>query len=343
MAKRGLLLINLGSPQEPKTAAVRRYLTEFLTDKYVVDIPFVLRQVLVRAVIAPTRAGKSAAAYQKIWSEKGSPLVHHTRVFSEKVAQELKDFDIRWAMRYGEPSISARLKDWNIEELLIVPLYPQYAESSTRTAVEKAVVEAGRAGFSGTIRVLEDFYEAPEFIASEVRQIQSSLSRFSPDHILLSFHGLPEHHMTKMHTGSCEQERCTENVGHNNRFCYRAQCYATARAIKKQLSLNSDTGYSVSFQSRLGRRPWIKPYTDFVVNELARSGVKRILVVCPSFVADCLETLEEVQMRLQEQFISQGGQELRLVPSLNAEAHWIGNFARMIERTTTNLPPYLKA
>lgn len=329
MPAKGLLLINLGSPSTPNKNDVDRYLREFLCDAYVIDLPAGVRHALVHAVIAPLRAGKSAHAYRKIWTEEGSPLTFNTRRFAEGVREELRgEFEVRWAMRYGEPSLAQALKDWTPQELYIVPLYPQYAESSTRTALERALKHAR----AGQIHALKDFFVEQEFIEAQAKQISDEIQAFKPDEVLLSFHGLPEHHVSKLHPKHCFQNSaCCEAISEKNRYCYRAQAMATARALREKLNFPSEKVH-VSFQSRLGRRPWIKPYTDFFVSELAARGCKRLLVSCPSFVADCLETLEEVQLRLRDQFLAEGGEDLKLVPALNAEPHWIRNFSKMIRR-----------
>jgi ferrochelatase len=334
MSKKGLLLLNLGSPDAPKTKEVRRYLTQFLTDKYVIDIPFVLRQLLVRLIIAPFRAPKSAEAYEKIWTENGSPLVHFTRTFAQKVAQAMSpEWSVRWAMRYGNPSISDTMANWDIDELYIVPLYPQYAESSSRTAIDDALAQAKRHGLLAKTKILMDFYAEPEFITSEAQIISRYVKQHRPDHVLLSFHGLPEHHLSKMYPTHCgTASDCCAQVRKENRYCYRAQCFRTAAAIGQELGLGVNQ-ISLGFQSRLGRRPWIKPYTDELLTPLIKSGVKRLLVSCPSFVSDCLETLEEIQMRLKEQFIEEGGEDLVLVPALNNDDTWVNNFVRMLSRT----------
>ncbi len=328
MSKRRLLLLNLGSPDAPTPEAVKRYLKQFLSDPFVIDIPQPLRYVLVNGLIIPKRKFSSAEAYEKVWTENGSPLVDITRSFAVSVSEELgSTWDVRWAMRYGSPSISSVLGDWNDQELYVVPLYPQYAESSTRTALEEV-----RRWAKGSFFYLQDFFSEPEFIQSEVRQIQNSLSAYRPDHLLLSFHGLPEHHLQKLYPKHCTlSPNCSDQVTPENRLCYRAQSFATARAITSGLDYPS-ANVRIGFQSRLGRRPWIKPYTDVVVEELAKNGARKLLVACPSFVADCLETLEEIQMRLSEQFISAGGEELRMVPAPNNEIHWVKNFAAMIQR-----------
>ncbi|NJL25285.1 MAG: hypothetical protein HC902_08970 [Calothrix sp. SM1_5_4] len=227
-SKRALLLINLGSPEAPRPREVRSYLNEFLTDPYVIDLPYVPRQILVRAIISPFRAKASAHAYDKIWTKDGSPLVHFTRSFSGKVAETLgAGWDVRWAMRYGSPSVAERMRDWDYDELYIVPLYPQYAESSSRTASEEALRHS-RSG--AKVLVLRDFFAEPEFIRAQVERINGSLLEFQADHLLLSFHGLPEHHLHKLYPAHClRSASCCDSVTSANRFCYRAQCFATAR------------------------------------------------------------------------------------------------------------------
>ena len=328
--RRGLLLINLGSPKSAATGDVRRYLNQFLTDPHVIDLAAPWRQLLVRGIIAPLRAPKSARAYAKVWTPGGSPLVAFTRAFAEKLGARLAgEFDVRWAMRYGEPSIAARARDWDVRSVAVVPLYPQYAESSTRTALEEARRHLG----ARDVRTLEDFFDAGEFLSAEARAIQAHLDAEKPDHLLLSFHGLPEHHMTKLHPEHCFRTAdCCERIDATNRFCYRAQCVATAKGLVARLRYPAER-VTYGFQSRLGRRPWIKPYTDVVVDELVARGVRRLSVACPSFVADCLETLEEVELRLREQFRARGGEELKLIPALNAQDHWVEAFAGLVRRS----------
>lgn len=327
--KRGLLLLNLGSPEDPSKAAVARYLKEFLTDPYVIDWPAPFRHALVHGLIVPARAASSSEAYKKIWTEFGSPLIHTTKIFAEKVAHEMRDeAEVRWAVRYGEPGIEKVLDDWDVERLFVVPLYPQFAESSTQTAIDHVLKHSKHLP---QVEFLKDFFNEPEFIEAQARRIQNARDEFAADHVLFSFHGLPQHHLTKIHADVCfKSANCCDEVARGNRFCYRAQAFATARALQSRLGLTSEE-CSVSFQSRLGRRPWIKPYTDFWIEELADRGVRRVLVACPSFVADCLETLEEIDLRLKEQFAKRGG-ELRLIPALNAEDHWVKSFAALIRR-----------
>lgn len=333
MPSKGLLLLNLGSPAAPEKAAVARYLNEFLMDPYVVDIPWALRWPLVHGLITPFRAEKSAAAYRQVWTPNGSPLVEFTRQFAEGVRHALTPkFDVRWGMRYGKPSLAEAFRDWNVDEIFAVPLYPQYAESSTRSAFDHIRVSAARAGSKARLHLLEDFHAEDEFITIQARRIAEQAAHFKPDQVLLSFHGLPEHHVTKLHPQHCLQSgACCDSVTVLNRSCYRAQAHATARALRERIPLAPDK-ITIAFQSRLGRRPWIKPYTDIVIADMARLGVKRVLVSCPSFVADCLETLEEIQLRLREQFLAAGGEALEMVPALNGGADWVQAFSRMVEK-----------
>jgi protoporphyrin/coproporphyrin ferrochelatase len=335
MSVKGLLLINLGSPEAPTPQALRPYLNAFLMDKYVIDIPRVLRVPLVYGLITPFRAPKSAAAFAKIWTPEGSPLKVFTKRFAEGVKKELEPlWSVRWAMRHGVPSLRDAVADWNVDDIYIVPLYPQYAESSTRSALEAAVNEIRQAHRSKRIFVREGFHAEKEFVQAQAAQISETAAVFKPDWIMLSFHGLPEHHMTKLHPGYCLQSStCCDTLTSRNQHCYRAQAFATGRDLRPLINFAPEK-ISVSFQSRLGRRPWIKPYTDFVVTELAQRGVKRLLVSCPSFVADCLETLEEIQIRLREQFLREGGDDLCLVPALNDKTIWKTEFSRMISRPT---------
>ncbi len=331
--KPGLLLLQLGSPAAPTPGAIYKFLTEFLTDPQVIDIPAIPRHLLVRGVIAPLRSRRVAEAYKSIWTEKGSPLMLYTQDFSEKVKTALeRRFDVRWAVRYGNPSVKSVLDDWNINELYVVPLYPQYALSSSQTAMDQVKDLVAKSGKSIKMFFLRDFFVEPEFIHSQTAQILEAAREFKPDHYLLSFHGLPEHHVTKLHPDKCfVQAGCCEKVTSSNRWCYRAQSMATARALKEALGLTGGQ-MSVGFQSRLGNRPWIKPYTDELLPKLVEDGVRRLLVSCPSFVSDCLETLEEVQIRLKEQFLELGGTDLKLVPALNAEDHWVDDFSQMLTR-----------
>lgn len=331
------LLINLGSPASTATRDVRRYLNEFLMDKHVIDIAWPLRFFLAYGWIAPFRAPKSAGAYRKIWRDEGSPLIHFTREFAQKLANTLaqnqSDIQVRWAMRYGPHSVAKAMAEIRVDgtqDILIVPMYPQYAKSSVLTAIEE--VKKHLKGFAGRVEYAGQFYDHPAFIESFAANIQNEWKAFRPDHLLLSYHGLPERHIKELDQSGQHclgSANCCDAVGEVNRRCYRAQCFATSRALTRALSLPSSQ-VSVSFQSRLGREPWIQPFTDKIIHDLVAQGKRRLLVSCPSFVADCLETLEEVGIRLREDFLRAGGEDLRLVPSLNDSDLWVKNFPRLL-------------
>lgn len=333
---KNLLLINLGSPDSPETKDVARYLRQFLTDPYVINVPAVFRYPLVYGIIVPFRAHKSAEAYRTIWRPQGSPLVQLTKQFTEAVAREiLPGWNVHWAMRYGKPSIESVLEDMPDGPLYVVPLYPQYALSSTETALEEVRNYLQKSKRFPGAKFLIDFFNEPEFLSAQAEKIQEEISAFAPDHVLLSFHGLPENHLTKLHAGTAPIPDVCESVRDDNRLCYRAQCVATVQHLKARLKFDNQK-IDFSFQSRLGRLPWIKPYTDVVIEELAERGARRILVSCPSFVADCLETLEEIQIRLREQFLEAGGQDLKLCPAVNATPAWVSGFCNMVTRTSLN-------
>jgi ferrochelatase len=322
--------MTLGSPRAPEAKAVGEFLREFLMDPYVIDRPSWQRWLLVNALIVPARARRVANLYHKIWAPSGSPLLAITESFARKVGGRLgAGYDVRWCSRYGAPALADALRGCPAEEVFIVPLYPQYAESSTRTAIEHVL--RGLPDGVRQVHALKDFFAASEFIESQARQIESACADFRPDRLILSYHGLPKHHLTKIHQGCFSTAECCARVGESNRYCYRAQTFATSEALVRRLSLARERIH-IAYQSRLGRRPWIEPFTDELVTRLAREGARRVLVSCPSFVADCLETLEEVSFRLRDQFRAAGGEELRLVPAVNDEDHWIENFCAMVGR-----------
>ncbi|HEY5951460.1 MAG TPA: ferrochelatase [Kofleriaceae bacterium] len=333
----GLLLINLGTPDAPTTPAVRRYLREFLSDPRVIDINPVGRALLLNLIILPTRPAKSAAAYRAIWdSERGSPLLAFSRDLAAGVAAKLGDrWRVELAMRYGKPTIEsglAALRGAGVDRIVVLPLYPQYAASSTATSVARVMELAGARWDVTPLDFIPAFYADEGFLGAFAAVAKPVLAQARPDHVLLSFHGLPERQIQKSDpTGAhcLRSATCCDAITTANQSCYRAQCYATARALASRLSL---TDYTVCFQSRLGRTPWITPHTDVLLDELAKQGKKRLAVLCPAFVADCLETLEEIGIRAREQFKAAGGDELTLVPSLNATPAWIDAVCAMAER-----------
>jgi ferrochelatase len=332
----GVLLVNLGSPAAPSVPEVRRFLREFLSDPRVIDIPGPARWLLLNGAILPFRPRTSAAAYRSIWTEAGSPLLLHSRALTEEVAKRLGPrYVVVLGMRYGSPSIRQgmeALADSDVERTVVVPLFPQYAASSTGSALEEVYRVAGSSWNVPAIQSVGAFYDEAGFLSALADVAGPHLERFRPDHVLMSYHGLPERQVRRSDsTGRhcLESDRCCEGIGPSNRNCYRAQCFATSRGLASALGLPED-GFTVSFQSRLGRTPWIRPYTDHVLPELAARGVRRVAVICASFVADCLETLEEIGIRGRAQWQSQGGEELLLVPCLNAHPRWVQALADLV-------------
>lgn len=337
----GVLLVNLGTPDSPSVPDVRRYLREFLSDPRVIDINPVGRSLLLNLVILPFRPAKSGKAYASIWGTEGqgSPLLDHSRRLTTGVARALGGgYLVELGMRYGNPSIPdalGRLLAGDPGRIVVLPLFPQYSSAANGSAVERVYEVLGQAWNVPPVQTIGAFYDHPGFLDAFVEVARRHLPEFRPDHVLFSYHGLPERHVRKSDLSGrhcLASPSCCDAIGAQNRYCYRAHCFATTRALASRLGLAAD-GYGVSFQSRLGRTPWIKPYTDLVLPELARAGKKRLAVMCPAFVADCLETVEEIGIRAREQWRSLGGEELLLVPSLNAEPTWIKAVADMVRAT----------
>ncbi len=335
-----MLIANLGTPSSPETGDVRRYLREFLTDPRVIDIPALPRWLLVNAVIAPFRAPRSARAYRAIWTEHGSPLLAHGHALRDALAVELgSDFEVALGMRYGEPSLARAFDDLTKHDLarvVVVPLFPHYASSSTGSALARLHELAAARWNVPAFATLPEFFDEPGFIGALAEIARPRLDAFRPDHVLFSYHGLPERQVRKSDsTGEhcLESAGCCDAIGEANRSCYRAQCYATTRALGASLELPQGE-FSTSFQSRLGRTPWIEPHTDAVLPELARAGKKRLAVICPSFVADCLETLEEIGLRGAEQWRALGGAALELVPCANAHPAFVRFLAARVRSSS---------
>jgi ferrochelatase len=328
-SKKGLFLLNLGTPESPSTKDVRKYLDEFLNDPYVIDIPKVLRKILVNGIILNTRPKKSAEAYQQIWTKDGSPLMIHTRELTEKVRQvinrnraESERVNVKMGMRYGKPSITETLQAFKkdqVEEIVFLPLYPQYSYAASESSL--AEFERVRQQVAPEIKVktIEDFFNDPRFIHALADSMKEAVARFKPDVLLLSYHGIPERQIAKIKNApkECCTPGCCDQWDQRNLQCYRAQCYETSRLLAKELGLPIEKVVT-SFQSRLGRTKWIEPYTDFLLKDFPGQGVKRILVASPSFTADCLETLEEIRIRYDELFKESGGQEFEYIPCLNS-------------------------
>ncbi len=327
------LIVNLGTPASPDVAAVRRYLREFLSDPYVIDLPVPLRRLLLEAVIMPFRPRRSAAAYAKIWSDAGSPLLVHGRALREGLSAALGDgFAVELGMRYGEPSIAGavqRLAHAGARQIAVLPLFPQYSMAATASALAAAGAAIGAHPELSMRIVRDDFYAEPGFVAALAAIAAPRLERFRPDHVLLSYHGLPERQIRRADRSGrhcLADASCCDALAELNRRCYRAQCFATSRALAEALGLGAGA-CSTAFQSRLGFTPWIRPYTDRVLPELRRRGVSRLAVACPSFVSDCLETLEEIGIRGRAQWRALGGEALELVPCLNAEPIFVETLA----------------
>ncbi len=329
----GLLLSNLGSPEAPTAAAVRPYLRQFLTDRRVVDIPWLWRQLLVRGIIAPFRAPRSAKAYAKVWTPEGSPLLVHSRNLSEGVSRRLgAGWKVALGMRYGNPSLGSALSDLvgaGCSTILVLPLYPQYASATTGSTVEELWRLAGRLENVPDLRVLPPFPEHPGFVRVQAQRIVPLLEGRADEHVLFSFHGLPERQVRRADgSGRCLSGGCCDRLGESNRLCYKAQCHATARALAAKLGLR-EGAWTVSFQSRLGRIPWIGPATEETARNLASRGCRNLVVATPAFVADCLETLEEVGMGVRDAFLGAGGERFALAPCLDTDPDWIDVVSEM--------------
>jgi protoporphyrin/coproporphyrin ferrochelatase len=332
---KGVLLVNLGSPDSPSVADVRRYLREFLMDARVLDVNWLLRFCIVNFAILPSRPKHSAEAYQKIWIPAGSPLVVTSRNVQTELQRRLP-IPVELAMRYQHPSIPQAVRNLHqkgVDEILLIPLFPHYAMSSFETAVERVKEVAASLAPQMRVQVQPPCYDHPDYIAALVASAQEFLGQ-GYDHLLFSYHGLPERHMRKADpTGRhcLASGNCCETPSPAHATCYRAQCFKTTAAFVRQAGVPKGK-YSISFQSRLGRDPWLKPYTDFELPRLAERGVKKLLVICPAFVADCLETLEEIGLRGRESFQAAGGTELTLIPCLNEHPLWLKALEGMARR-----------
>lgn len=316
--KKGVLLVNLGSPDSTETKDVRRYLREFLSDPKVIDVWYV-RNIILNLFILPSRPQKSAAAYRKIWWKEGSPLIVLTERLQAKLQKKL-DFPVEIGMRYGNPSIKAgldKLKAQGCEDIFVIPLYPQYAMSSTETVIDKTNEVQNKFFPTMKLKFLPPFYNDPMYISILAKSIKENLPE-EFDKLLFSYHGIPERHIYKTDkTNTCEIGKCCfkdDNPSHPT--CYRHQCYKTTELVVKELGLSNKQVFQ-SFQSRLGNDPWLKPFTDHMLEEFPEKKVKKLAVVAPAFISDCLETLEEIQMEGKEEFLEAGGEEFHYIPCLN--------------------------
>lgn len=334
---KGIVLMNLGSPDSTEVKDVRRYLNEFLMDEKVIDIPYLARLLLVRGIISPFRAPKSAAAYRSIWTEEGSPLIVLTRQL-QHVLQDSFDAPVTIAMRYGNPSPQKAFDELvtqvpNLEEVVLVPLYPHYAMSSYETAVEYAQKIHKTLNYSFKLTTIQPYYNNADYIQALSASIQPYLNQ-NFDHILFSYHGVPERHIRKgdITSGHClKVNNCCAVDSPAHTQCYRHQCITTTQLVAADLNLPKDK-FSFSFQSRLGKDEWLKPYTAKRFEEMPQEGIKKLLVVCPAFVSDCLETLEEIAEEGKEQFLHAGGESFTMIPCLNVHPLWVTALAKWIHQ-----------
>jgi ferrochelatase len=334
--KRGIVLMNLGSPDSTEVKDVKKYLNEFLMDERVIDSPYLLRLLLVRGMIVPFRAAKSAHAYQTVWTKEGSPLIVISKHLQEAL-QEQVDEPVEIAMRYGNPSPKAAFDSLlkqipDIEEVVAVPLYPHYAMSSYETAVEYAKEIHAKHKYPFKLTIIPPYYNNEEYINALAESMKPYLQR-EYDHVLFSYHGVPERHILK---GDITGQHClkvadccnVDSPAHTQ--CYKHQCTRTTQLVAEKLGLPKDK-FSLSFQSRLGRDPWLQPYTAVRLSELPKEGIKKILVLCPAFVSDCLETLEEIAMGGKEIFMEAGGESFTMIPCLNVNPLWVKALAKWVE------------
>ncbi len=329
----GVLLVNLGSPDSTSVKDVRRYLDEFLMDERVLDIPWLTRRLLLSGIILRTRPKRSAKAYSKVWQDTGSPLIYISEQVKERV-QLRTEAPVALGMRYGNPSIASALVELQkkgVSEIRMIPLYPHYAMSSYETVVVKAKEELAKLNWDVPLKVMPPFYEDPKYIDALVASAEEALQQ-DYDQILFSYHGIPERHLHKPDPTDqhcLKVDNCCEKPSEAHAYCYRHQVFATTRAFVKKAGIPEDK-YRVTFQSRLGRIPWLQPYTDQVLEQLPEEGHKKILVICPSFVSDCLETLEEIAMEGKKDFEEAGGDELVAIPCMNTHERWIETLADWI-------------
>lgn len=321
----GVLIINLGTPDSPSVAHVRSYLSQFLNDPRVIDIPWLWRKMLVNLIIVPFRAPKSAKVYKKLWTANGSPLLYYSERVRELLQASLGNgYGVHLAMRYKNPSIPAVMEEMrrkNFDEIIVLPMFPQYASASTGSAIEEVMCVAKAWWVIPEIKVISQYYDHPTFIDAIVKRGRShDLGAY--DHILFSYHGLPERQVEKVHPEKrCAGCDCEYETRAEDKYCYKAACYGTTRLIAGKLGIAKEN-YTVCFQSRLDKK-WLTPFSDVVVEECAKKGMKKLLVFSPAFTADCLETIIEIGEEYQEIFEQHGGKKVQLVESLNDDPVWI--------------------
>lgn len=334
--KTGILIVNLGTPDSFSTSDVRKYLREFLMDGRVIDIPFLLRFFLVNGIIAPFRAPKSAKVYKKVWMESGSPLkVYGINLVNYLQAEMGDEFAVELAMRYQSPSIEKGIEELmkaEVKRLIVIPLFPQYASATSGSIVQNIMDLMKNLPLFPDIQITGPFYNEPFFLQPLAQRLREKTAAGNYDQILFSYHGLPERQIRKGDKSkNCLNKDCCSKIHSGNQFCYRAQCFETTRLLAKVADLDP-ANCTTSFQSRLGNDPWIKPYTEDTIKEWPAKGIKRVLALSPSFVADCLETTEEIGMEYRDVFLEAGGEKWDLLPCLNDDTDWAKSLAGWIKK-----------
>jgi ferrochelatase len=333
----GIILINTGTTDAPKPAETRVYLREFLSDPRVLDIPGWKRWLVLNLFILPFRPKRSAEAFARVWTEDGSPLLHLTTMQLEGLRERLPHAEIEIGMRYGNPSIPSAMRkliDKQVTRIIAAPLFPQYSSAANGSALQRVFELANEEWNVPNVSALPPFYDDAAFLDAWAQVARPRLDEFQPDHVLFSYHGLPERHVIKSDVSGdhcLKKPDCCESICHANRHCYGAQCTATTQMLAERLGLDK-SAYSQSYQSRLGRDPWLKPPTDEVLPKLAKDGVKRLAVLCPAFVTDCLETLEEIGLEGRDEFLEAGGEAYALIPCLNDHPAWLDALAKLLKR-----------
>ena len=341
MSKKGVLLVNVGSPDSPAVKDIKRYLREFLMDERIIDLPYLLRYTLVNGIILNTRPPKTSKAYQKIWWNEGSPLIVITKRLTEKIQQQVS-VPVVMAMRYGNPNIASglqQLHDQGVDEVLLMPLYPQYAMATTQT-IEVFAQQLVKKQFPKMKLIkFPAFFHRSEYIEALAEVTRKYLENNPCDHLLFSYHGVPERHLRKVtptpvHKNIVENTSCCNPYSEEGKYCYRSHCFETTRLLAEKLELKENT-YSQSFQSRLGNDKWITPFTADKIAQLAQQGVKKLAVITPAFVTDCVETLEEIEMAGGKTFRENGGEEFKMVPCLNDSNLWVHALSKWINEYLT--------
>lgn len=341
MKKKVILLVNLGTPDKPTIFSVAKYLFQFLNDKYIIDIPWLFRFLLVNLIIVPFRTPKSTRLYRELWTEKGSPLLYHLQSLTQKLQSQMSEnYHVACAMRYGNPSVKSvlkKIKNIDIDEVIIVPMYPQYATSTTESSKQHIIQAFKKEKMEVNLRFINQFYDQSEFIDTFSEQVQ----KYEPekyDHVLFSYHGVPTRQIHKLHPdkqlSGCV---CEEKLADYGKLCYKATCFETTRLMANKLSLKRDK-YDVVFQSHLSD-DWLQPFFDIRLMVLLKLGKKRILVISPSFIADCLETKVEIEKKYSNMFIKSGGEELKLVEGLNDNDLWVEALHKIIVKFSNNIKP----